>query len=120
LPRTPDDFPGTRIETQIILIDQYGTQIPEEGGLTFSDGYFSYKDLYGIFNPRFATGSADGSLSLGEVPAGIVDDYGIYPSNPQYTLSIWGTRTDGSGNISVVAVADVDVAAINVNHKILS
>jgi hypothetical protein len=56
LPRTLDEFPGTRLDEGICLYDQYG-YLPEcYGGIVYSDGYFYAKDSYGTFNLRSGGG----------------------------------------------------------------
>jgi len=57
VPRTPDDFPGARYEDSIHLYDQYG-DMPNEGEMLYSDGYFYAKDSYGTFNLRSGEGGA--------------------------------------------------------------
>lgn len=52
MPRTPDDFPGDRLESQTVYQDQYGDLPTDLGGLLFSDGYFYARDSYGVFNLR--------------------------------------------------------------------
>lgn len=66
----------------------------------------------------FAT-SATGLL-LGDLPAGMSNDYGIYTPATTDTLGLWSERADGSGNVSVAIVADVNAASINAAHKVLS
>jgi hypothetical protein len=73
----------------------------------------------------FINGSGDISLvsdkiRTGNVPAGLSADYGVYTTTNTDVLSLWGTRADGSGNISTAIVADVNAASINVAHKPLS
>jgi len=63
---------------------------------------------------------ASNGLHVGSLPSGMDSDFGVHTTATTDTLSLWGTRADGSGNISVAAVADVNAAAINAGHKILS
>lgn len=56
---TPDRFPGSRDETEVILRDQ-GADPTEAGASRYASGDFRMKDQYGVFNPR--SGSGDGTL----------------------------------------------------------
>jgi hypothetical protein len=57
MPRTPDSFPGVRIEEGLIISDD-GYGLPQaDGGIRFSDGYFYAKDAYGTFNIRHIASS---------------------------------------------------------------
>lgn len=58
------------------------------------------------------------TLLFGSVPAGVADDYGIYPPSNTSSLSLWSLKATASGVASVDAVADVNAAAINAGHKI--
>ena len=61
MPRTPDSFPGTRIEESLIL--EATSSLPEvEGEMRYisGTGEFQFKDSLGVFNPR-TSGSVSGS-----------------------------------------------------------
>lgn len=72
-------------------------------------------DAYG--NGYFVDGY---EVVVGALPAGISSDYGIWTQDENRILGLWSSRDSGSGNISVNIVADVNAAAINADHKILS
>jgi hypothetical protein len=63
---------------------------------------------------------ATGSLSIGIQPAGLATDFGIATTVNTDTLSLWGVRASGAGNVSVAVVADVNAVSISATHKILS
>jgi len=49
--RTPDRFPGTRLEEELQLEDQ-GSDPTTTGGMTYNGGAFAFKDSVGVFDPR--------------------------------------------------------------------
>ena len=67
-----------------------------------------------------STGAGATGVSLGELPAGMADDYGIYTPVNLHTMGVWSTRSSGAGNRSIALVADVDNPTIDADHKILS
>lgn len=59
-------------------------------------------------------------VTLGTIPAGLSNDYGVYTPNVTDTLSLWSTRTSGAGNVGIALVADVNAASINATHRVAS
>lgn len=59
-------------------------------------------------------------LTMGTVPAGLSNDYGLYTTTNTDTLSLWSTRASGAGNVGIAVVADVNAASINAGHKVMS
>lgn len=49
--KTPDRFPGSREETELLLRDQ-GSDPIDAGAARYNSGDFRMKDQYGVFNPR--------------------------------------------------------------------
>jgi len=62
----------------------------------------------------------NGPVGLGHVPqhVGGNDGYGIWSKRTTDSLALLSTRTDGSGNKSVLVVADVNKATIDLDHII--
>lgn len=51
MPKTPDRFPGTREETELLLRSQ-GTDPTDAGAARYVSGDFRLRDSIGVFNPR--------------------------------------------------------------------
>jgi hypothetical protein len=49
--KTPDRFPGSRDEDELILRSQ-GSDPTEAGATRYVSGDFRMRDQYGVFNPR--------------------------------------------------------------------
>jgi len=52
MPRTPDRFPGTREETEVLLSTQASDPADEGATRYVTPGNFRLKDQLGVFNPR--------------------------------------------------------------------
>lgn len=52
MPRTPDRFPGTREETEVLLVSQASDPADEGAARYVTPGNFRLKDQLGVFNPR--------------------------------------------------------------------
>ena len=50
--KTPDRFPGSGFQEELILEENAVITLPESGSLRFISGSLSFMDTYGIFNPR--------------------------------------------------------------------
>jgi hypothetical protein len=60
MPRTPDRFPGERLEESLVLETLLaGEEPPDQGGVRFVDGSFSLRDNLGLFNPRASSGISE-------------------------------------------------------------
>lgn len=55
--RTPDRFPGTREETELLLRGQ-GSDPSDAGATRYVSGDFRMRDQYGVFNPRSQGGGS--------------------------------------------------------------
>ena len=51
MPRTPDRFPGSREEEEIIVEDT-GQDPADAGGVRYNGGVFKLRDAIGVFDPR--------------------------------------------------------------------
>lgn len=59
--KTPDRRPGESDEEGIILENRGAGDFPSEtGGIRYVNGSFSFRDTYGLFNPRSATSAIGG------------------------------------------------------------
>lgn len=52
MPRTPDEHPGSLIETETIDLDSYSGELTSTGQIAFQDGYIKIKDDYGVVQIR--------------------------------------------------------------------
>jgi len=73
--KTPDRFPGSREETELILREQ-GTAPTDEGASRYvTAGDFAMRDQHGVFNPRHADqGGDDNRYLIIRTDGGVVYD----------------------------------------------
>jgi hypothetical protein len=87
------------------------------------DAVPTYTELAAIYCDGTISGTSNvvasaGRAYMGNPPAGLSNDYGIYTPVVSDTLSLWSTRTTASGNQSIALVADVNNATLDTNHKV--
>lgn len=85
------------------------TELHSSGDVVASDDVIASGDSF-----------AKNAVQMGDVPAGVANDYGLSTLVNTDTLGLWGIRADGANNVSVQVVADINNATINADHKAFS
>ena len=89
--KTPDRFPGSGLQEELIIEENAVITLPESGSLRFTSGSFSFMDTYGVFNPR---GGRDSFYFR--------DDF-IGDS----LLSNWNSTVSGNGSVVSMATNEI-------------
>lgn len=76
-----------------------------------------YAIVWDAGTSKYISSTTLDGIKVGLPPSGIPSDHGIANLNTGESLSLWSTRSSGSGNVSISAVADVNNATINSGHK---
>jgi len=60
---TPDRKPGTGVEEELLLQDEYGVDPTVAGAMRYVSGSFRFRDGSGVFDPRAGSGDVTGPVS---------------------------------------------------------
>lgn len=116
--RTPDRFPGIRVEEGILLtddpIDGNGPLPQPNGAMRYISGSFLFKDSVGVFDPRSGADDKDVKVSLGDTTPGFLSQKIVAGTNVAIN-----TLNSGSNETLEIVVAATALPPANMIGQVL-